>query len=160
LAQEIVKQTEKYLANGEYQELKLFAAQMSTGVVLGGGMAVKDIAREAMKRGGKASLGGLSKLLMGTKQIIMKPMLEGGQTGAAGSRFLSADELMRRLNVTKEAFHEYKKDILKDFPELRKKGINNPDIGTDGLGNIIFKDPKTGRTYATDVPLNNFIYLD
>ncbi|WP_141735241.1 hypothetical protein [Oligoflexus tunisiensis] len=79
LAQEIVKQTEKYLANGEYQGLKLFAAQMAGGVVTGGGTAIKNIAKAGAKA---ASVGSFSKLLKGAKRIIMKPMLEGGQTGA------------------------------------------------------------------------------
>jgi hypothetical protein len=67
---------------------------------------------------------------------------------------------MRRLNVSRQDFHKVKKEILNQFPELRKMGIANPDIGMDGLGSIIFKDRNTGRTYVTEVPFNNFVFLD
>ncbi|WP_141731386.1 EndoU domain-containing protein [Oligoflexus tunisiensis] len=78
VAQEIIKQTEKYLANGQYQGFKLFAVQLTGGVVSGGGaVALKDGAKAVYR-----SVGSFSRVLKLTKQLIMKPMLPGGQTGA------------------------------------------------------------------------------
>jgi hypothetical protein len=79
--------------------------------------------------------------------------------GVASYKFPGKKELAKRLNVTVERFHrETKKDITERFSGvLQKKGIKNPDIGTDSLGNIVLKDPRTGKTILTEVPLSNFI---
>ena len=73
-------------------------------------------------------------------------------------KFPSKTEIARRLGTDVETFHRVvKKNILEDFKSLiRKKGVSNPDICVDSLGNIVLKDPRTGRTISTSTPLSHF----
>ena len=51
-----------------------------------------------------------------------------------------------------------KPQILKDGADFAKKiGSKNPDIGINKAGNIIFKNPKTGKTIDTDLDADWFI---
>jgi hypothetical protein len=80
LAQDIVKQTEKYLANGQYQGFKLFAVQLAGGVVIGGGLALSTVIKEGIERGVESgSVGVFSKVFQVTKKILMKPCLKVGR---------------------------------------------------------------------------------
>lgn len=81
-----------------------------------------------------------------------------------GIKFLNEKELQKRLGTNREGFHkDIKKEIKnhfkdhKDFgKELRKKNINNPDIGVDKSGNIVLRHPKTKVDIKTDVKLDSF----
>lgn len=84
---------------------------------------------------------------------------KGGSGGGKNYTFPDERELAKRLGAAnKDEFHDViKQGIKTDFSrELQKAGIKNPDIGFDDVGNIIFKDPKTGRTLETDVPLSSY----
>ena len=51
-----------------------------------------------------------------------------------------------------------KKEITHRFKDmLRKNNFKNPDIGMDDLGNVVFRNPLTKKTIATQVPLSDFI---
>ncbi|KPC50486.1 hemagglutinin repeat-containing protein [Amantichitinum ursilacus] len=73
-------------------------------------------------------------------------------------KFPSKEELARQLGTTADDFHKnVKQDIKEDLdPEMRKIGADNPDIGITKDGNIVLKNPKTGKTIITDIPLDNY----
>jgi hypothetical protein len=72
--------------------------------------------------------------------------------------FPKSKEIAKRLGTNEKKFHkEIKKEILGDFKnEIKKIGATNPDIGVNKAGNIVFKNPKTGKTLVTDIPLKNY----
>lgn len=39
---------------------------------------------------------------------------------------------------------------------MKKIGSTNPDIGVNEKGNIVLKDPKTGKTIETDIPMSSY----
>lgn len=59
----------------------------------------------------------------------------------------------------KKRFHEAKKSIVGDFKnELKKTNVNNPDVGVNDAGNVIFRDPRSKKTILeTDVPLESYV---
>ncbi len=97
--------------------------------------------------------------LLGT-QGKLPPGLGGAVSKAlTGVKFLSVKELARRLGVSQEAFHRsIKPAIIRDFPsELKNLGTENPDIGINQAGNLVLRDPRSGRTVGTDVPLQSYL---
>ncbi|MGC0154973.1 VENN motif pre-toxin domain-containing protein, partial [Chromobacterium vaccinii] len=72
--------------------------------------------------------------------------------------FPSKEQLAKDLNTSVEDFHKnIKNDIKSEFKqEMKKIGTSNPDVGVDKAGNIVLKNPKTGKTFNTNVPLNSF----
>jgi len=72
--------------------------------------------------------------------------------------FPSKEQLAKDLNTSVEDFHKNIKDEMKgEFKqEMKKIGTSNPDIGVDKAGNIVLKNPKTGKTFNTNVPLSSF----
>ncbi|MDM8519420.1 hypothetical protein QUF64_05180 [Anaerolineales bacterium HSG6] len=72
--------------------------------------------------------------------------------------FPSATELARRLGVDAKTYHKKTKGYIKgDFrKESQKIGTTNPDIGFNEAGNIVLRNPKTGKTIETDVPLDSY----
>jgi hypothetical protein len=87
-AAEIERITRRYLSQGDYQGLKVAAAQIAGGITSGAlvGAGVKGSAILAEKgiALAKGTLGGgkLSTLLTSVQKTVMIPMMEGGQTGA------------------------------------------------------------------------------
>ena len=53
---------------------------------------------------------------------------------------------------------EAQKKRLKEFftSELKQLNCYNPDIGVDNLGNVVLKNPKSGKTLFTKEALNAF----
>ena len=41
--------------------------------------------------------------------------------------------------------------------EMKKIESTNPDFSPNDLGNVMLKNPLTGRTIHTDVPFNTYI---
>jgi hypothetical protein len=67
---------------------------------------------------------------------------EGGVgQGTGKTDFPSADQLAKRLDVSKDKLHrDVKPAIVKDFGlELKKAGIRNPDIASMKLGTLFFE---------------------
>ena len=81
-----------------------------------------------------------------------------GFVGVGGVQFPSASQLASRLSISTETFHRATKiDIVKGLgAEARSIGARNPDIGINELGNIVLKNPQTGKTIITTVPLESF----
>jgi hypothetical protein len=103
-AEEIEKLTRQYLAQGDYQGLKVFAAELLGGVLSGG--LITGTAAGVRAVGSKlvmtASSGRISAVLTATRTAIMRPMLVGGETGALdfGSiAFRKYFESARRLGI-------------------------------------------------------------
>jgi hypothetical protein len=73
-------------------------------------------------------------------------------------KFLKVDELAKRLGTTAKDFHSHIKPIMKrDFAkEMKAIGTTNPDFTANELGNIVLKNPQTGKTITTNVPLNTY----
>jgi len=74
----------------------------------------------------------------------------------AVDKFLNEKELAKRLETTVEDYHKNIKPLLKkDFSdEMKKIGSTNPDFSPDDDGNIMLKNPQTGKTISTKVPLS------
>jgi hypothetical protein len=74
----------------------------------------------------------------------------------AVDKFLNENELAKRLETTVKDYHDNIKPLMKkDFSEEMKKiGSKNPDFSPDDAGNIMLKNPQTGKTISTNVPLN------
>ena len=72
--------------------------------------------------------------------------------------FPTADEIAKRLATTVKIFHDQIKPMMKkDFSsEMKKINSTNPDIGIDEIGNIVLKNPKTGKTISTNFPLDAY----
>ena len=52
--------------------------------------------------------------------------------GKASFKFPGKKEIAKRLGINPAKFHDAKKEIVDRFRSLlRRKGINNPDIGVD-----------------------------
>lgn len=77
---------------------------------------------------------------------------------AASFKKLSADEVAKRLGTTVNDFHKNIKPLMKkDFgQEMKKIGTTNPDILIDNTGNIVLKNPASGKTILTGVPLRSY----
>ncbi len=69
------------------------------------------------------------------------------------------------FGVDNKTFHKkVKPEILKEAgkdsvlkKELNKIGTKNPDIGVTNDGNIVFKNPSTGKTVETDLQMDWFL---
>jgi hypothetical protein len=72
--------------------------------------------------------------------------------------FLDATELAKRLGVSQQTYHKkIKRYIKSDFKdECQKIDTLNPDVGINHEGNIVLRNPKTGQTIETDVPLDSY----
>lgn len=72
--------------------------------------------------------------------------------------FPSAGQLAQKLGVSETQFHrQIKPGIVQDLvPEARKLGTKNPDIGVDSAGRVVLRNPKTGDTVITEVPLESY----
>ncbi len=94
-------------------------------------------------------------------------MMEGGGDGDSdpceddddpkgGYSYPSSKELAKRLGVKGETFHKtIKNQIKKDFgPEMKRINSTNPDIGISQKGNIVLKNPKTGRAVNTNISID------
>jgi hypothetical protein len=147
LSSEAMRDRQESLKDAIDVTKEVVEAILESGPTLGAGAAVKVA-------------GKLPKVLKATKVggVAVQRVAKVGK-GVASYKFPGKKELAKRLNVTVERFHrETKKDIMERFSGvLQKKGIKNPDIGTDSLGNIVLKDTRTGKTILTEVPLSNFI---
>jgi hypothetical protein len=82
-------------------------------------------------------------------------------TKAGNIKFHSAEELARRLGVSKDKIHGIKETILKDLKrdlkkEIERLGARNPDIYVDGAGNIVLKNLETKKTLITSIPLDSY----
>jgi hypothetical protein len=82
-------------------------------------------------------------------------------TKAGNIKYYSAEELARRLGVSKDKIHGIKKTILKDLEkdfkkEIERLGATNPDIYIDGSGNIVLKNLQTKKTLITSTPLDSY----
>jgi hypothetical protein len=80
---------------------------------------------------------------------------------AGNIKYYSAEELARRLGVSKDKIHGIKKTILKDLEkdfkkEIERLGATNPDIYIDGSGNIVLKNLQTKKTLITSTPLDSY----
>jgi hypothetical protein len=88
-------------------------------------------------------------------------MYAGRSIGSQGMRmtFPSAQELAKTLGTNVRGFHKVvKPQIVKDFAsELRRFGARNPDIGLTDAGHIVFRHPKTGKTFITDVLMELYL---
>jgi hypothetical protein len=40
---------------------------------------------------------------------------------------------------------------------IKSIGAKNPDIGITSAGHITFRNPKTGKTYITDVMIDTYV---
>jgi len=124
-------------------------------VGIGGAVAVSGVAEGV--HGAAVVSQGVRGLLESGGQILKMAGKGGG--GGRNYTFPDESELAKRLGAAnKDEFHDVIKPGIKtDFSkDLQKAGIKNPDIGFNDTGNIIFKDPKTGRTLETDVPLASY----
>ena len=127
----------------------------AAGCVVGGVVAVSGIVEGV--HGAVVVSQGVRGLLESGGQILKMAGKGGG--GGRNYTFPDESELAKRLGAAnKDEFHDVIKPGIKtDFSkDLQKAGIKNPDIGFNDTGNIIFKDPKTGRTLETDVPLASY----
>ncbi len=70
-------------------------------------------------------------------------------------KFLTSEQLAKKLGTTISDYHDNIKPILKkDFAsEMKKIGTTNPDFTPNDLGYIVLKNPKTGKTISTNIPL-------
>jgi hypothetical protein len=69
--------------------------------------------------------------------------------------FPNAGQLGRILGTTD--IHGVKEQIIKDNRDAANGiGARNPDIGVDGSGNVVLKNPQTGQTVNTGVPINSY----
>jgi RHS repeat-associated protein len=96
---------------------------------------------------------------VGPPKITVPRVHMSGKASAASYKFPSADELAKLLSVKVNEFHTNIKPLIKrDFAkEMKRIGTTNPDIGLDNLGNIILKNPSTGVTVETGIPLSAYI---
>ena len=71
-------------------------------------------------------------------------------------KFLDADELAKRLGTTVADYHKNIKPLMKkDFAaEMKKIGTTNPDFSPDALGNVMLKNPQTGKVITTNTPFD------
>jgi hypothetical protein len=95
------------------------------------------------------------------KRLLGKKAYEEKITSAFTGKdynFPTADYLAKILDVTVKEYHDKIKPIIKkDFADkLKKIGTTNPDIGFDAVGNLVFKNPSTGKTITTDFPLDAY----
>lgn len=72
--------------------------------------------------------------------------------------FPNKNEISKKLNTTVDDFHSNIKDqIKKEFKtELKAIGSTNPDIGYSKTGTIVLKNPQTGKTIDTGIPLDYY----
>ncbi|NAS12392.1 DUF6443 domain-containing protein [Poritiphilus flavus] len=77
-------------------------------------------------------------------------------SGEKDFKFPEAKEISKILGVDVNTFHkEIKPLIKKDFKnELRKIESTNPDVGIDKSGNLVLRNPKTGKTFFTGLPID------
>ncbi len=79
---------------------------------------------------------------------------------AGGVVFPDAPGIARRLGTSVDIFHrEIKRDIMGEHrDELGQIGSpRTPDIGVNqDTGNVVFRNPQTGRTIETTTPLENY----
>jgi hypothetical protein len=111
----------------------------------------------AMAAGAVIALNGAANL--GGNLAMMKGDKKGG-SGAGNYKFPDAKEMAKRLGVDKDAFEEIKHDDIlgdKTISNFSQKiGSTNPDIGVDSSGNIVLKNPSTGKVINTYIPLSKF----
>ena len=84
-------------------------------------------------------------------------------TSSKDYSFPDSKELGKRLGVSSKRYHKNIKPTIKSqhSKELKKARINNPDIGiNNSTGNVIFKDPSTGKTIETDTPFESYKEID
>lgn len=74
------------------------------------------------------------------------------------SCFPDSKEIAKRLGTNEKTFHkQVKAEIKSDFPnEMKKINSTNPDIGISKDGNILLKNPKTGKVSDTGVPIDAY----
>jgi hypothetical protein len=88
-----------------------------------------------------------------------------GTEGAGNYRFPESNSDIKKVfEVNKEIFHkDIKPEILKQIKRdpMYKKDFarmgNNPDIGIDNIGNIIFKNVSTKEMLYTKLPFKDFL---
>jgi hypothetical protein len=93
------------------------------------------------------------------------PSVSGGVKQSRGSgggnvKYPSADDLARRLGITKREYHrDIKKIIMKRCgPEMKQIGYpNSPEIGLDKAGNVWLKNHNNGKQINTRRGLSDFI---
>ena len=76
-----------------------------------------------------------------------------------GGKFLDKKELAKRLGTTVDNYHDNIKPLMKkDFSkEMKKLNSTNPDFSPNDAGNVMLKNPQTGKTIHTEVPFDTYI---
>ncbi len=102
-------------------------------------------------------------LLIGSGKNICKNASKSGlrSVGAAAIniKFPNTKQLAKTLGTSVKNFHRnIKPGIIKDFSkEIKRIGARNPDIGITEAGHIAFRNPKTGKTFITDVMMEAYL---
>jgi hypothetical protein len=87
---------------------------------------------------------------------VVKPI---GGIGGGNVKYPSADELARRLGITRTEYHRAVKKVIMKISgeEMKEIGFpNSPEIGLDKAGNVWPKNHKTGKQINTGRPLGYF----
>jgi len=77
---------------------------------------------------------------------------------AHNSCFPNKNQLAKKLNMSVDKYHtQVKKIMKKDFPkEMKKLNTTNPDFGISDAGNLLMKNPKTGKSLDTGIPFKYY----
>jgi hypothetical protein len=94
----------------------------------------------------------------GIRGFASKSLPRSVGAAALKMKFPSAKQIAKELSTNVRTFHKsIKPSILKDFAkEIKSIGSRNPDIGITEVGHIAFKNPKTGKTFITDVMMETY----
>ncbi|GHT53762.1 hypothetical protein FACS189446_1990 [Bacteroidia bacterium] len=81
-----------------------------------------------------------------------------GKALKSGIKFLNAEQLAKKLGTTVADYHQSIKTIMKkDFAkEMKAIGTTNPDFSPNEAGFIVLRNPQTGKTIVTNVPLSAY----
>ncbi|MBK6729696.1 MAG: hypothetical protein IPG60_01620 [Bacteroidetes bacterium] len=73
-------------------------------------------------------------------------------------KFLNSSELANRLKTSQRNYHKVIKPKMKKYftKEMRELGTTNPDFTPDSFGNIVLRNPESGLTKSTNIPLTKF----
>ncbi len=79
-----------------------------------------------------------------------------GKVAGSGIKFLKVEQFAKRLGTTVEEYHKTVKAVMKkDFAkEMKALGTTNPDFSPNEIGNIVLRNPQTGKTLITNIPLD------
>jgi len=162
-----------------YESRRESRVEMSSGVGLLALGATLSLASAVVAEGATISIAGGVLVYKGggsffkhTNEFFDKLFCEGEGVETVGGANKNTDfkfpksnsDIKKVFGIDNKVFHEQvKPEILKQIrndpiysKEFKLMG-NNPDIGVDSVGNIVFKNVNTGKTLLTDWLFTNFL---